>query len=58
MAYGRATETNDTTVFRRNAIKAAKDFCYGEEVIKQLKAAKTIDEMDKIMKAARKEKFK
>lgn len=40
------------------AVKAAKDLLYGDEVIKQLEAAKTIAKMDRIMKTARKEKFK
>ena len=57
-ANERAVETQDPKIFRRQAIKAAKDFCYGKEVIDKLNAAKTIDEMNSIMKAARKEKFK
>lgn len=48
----------ETTTFRRDAIKAAKDFNYGDEVISKPKAAKTVAEMDRIMRTARKEKFK
>lgn len=48
----------DAKTFRRQAIKAAKDLDYGEEVVLSLKAAKTVGEMDRIMKTARKEKFK
>lgn len=48
----------ESTTFRREAIKAAKDFNYGDEVIQNLKDAKTIAEMDRIMRTARKEKFK
>lgn len=44
--------------FKKQAIKAAKDLLYGNEVVKQLEAAKTISEMDRIMKTARKEKLK
>lgn len=57
-ANERAVETSDPKIFRRQAIKAAKDFCYGKEVIDKLNAAKTIEEMNRIMKVARKEKFK
>ncbi len=49
---------SDTKVFKKQAIKAAKNLCYGEEVINKLEAATTIAEMDRIMKTARKEKFK
>ena len=38
--------------FKKQAIKAAKDLLYGNEVVKQLEAAKTIAEMDRIMKTA------
>lgn len=44
--------------FKRQAIKAAKDLLYGNEVVKQLEAAKTIAEIDCIIKTARKEKLK
>ena len=44
--------------FKKQAIKAAKDLLYGDEVVKRLEAAKTIAEMDRIMKTARKEKLK
>lgn len=44
--------------FKKQAVKAAKDLLYGDEVVKQLEAAKTIVEMDRIMKTARKEKLK
>lgn len=44
--------------FKKQAVKAAKDLLYGDEVVKQLEAAKTIAEMDRVMKTARKEKLK
>lgn len=43
---------------RKNAIKAAKDFNYGDDVIDKLKAAKTISEVNRIMVDARHEKLK
>ena len=49
---------SEVKLFKRQAIKAAKDLLYGNEVVKQLEAAKTIAEMDRIMKTARKEKLK
>lgn len=58
VANDRSIETEDPKVFRRQAIKAAKDLCYGKEVIDKLNAAKTIEDMDHIMRVARKEKFK
>lgn len=44
--------------YRRDAIKAAKDFEYGEETIKKLKAATTILEVQRIMVTRRHEFFK
>lgn len=49
---------SEVKLFKRQAIKAAKDLLYGNEVVKQLEAAKTIAEMDRIIKTARKEKLK
>lgn len=46
-----------TETYRHQAITAAKDLCYGKEVLDRLKAAKTIGEIDRIMRAARKKKF-
>ncbi|MBR5780412.1 MAG: hypothetical protein IKY27_00315 [Bacteroidales bacterium] len=48
---------NNRLDFKSNAIKAAKDFGYGDDVVKKIRAAKTDGEIDRIMKAARKEKF-
>lgn len=48
---------SEVNVFRKQAIKAAKDLLYGEEVIKALKNAKTESEIDRIMKTARKKTF-
>lgn len=39
--------------YKRNAIQAAKDLCYGEKVIAQLKNAKTESEISTIMCKAR-----
>lgn len=58
VANQRPTDSNDLVIFRRQAIRAAKDLCYGDEVIEKLKAATSINEVDRVMKAARKEKFK
>lgn len=58
IANNRPTDSNDLVIFRRQAIKAAKDLCYGDEVIEKLKAATTINEVDRTMRTARKEKFK
>lgn len=44
--------------YRRDAIKAAKDFNYGKETIAKLKAAKTEMEIQRIMINRRKEVFK
>ena len=44
--------------YKRQAIKAAKDLKYGDEVVEKLKKAKTEGEIDRIMKAARHEHFK
>lgn len=42
---------------KRNAIKAAKDFHYGDDVIAKLKAAKDERAIDHIMTSARHKKF-
>lgn len=39
--------------YRKNAIEAAKDFDYGEEVISKIKKADTIKEISDIMGKAR-----
>ena len=44
--------------YRDNAIKAAKDLLYPKEVIDKVKAAKTEDEIERIMINARKKYFK
>lgn len=52
------------TVYRKRSfkeikssiIKAAKELCYGEEVIEKLKKAKTEGELCRIMTTARKRK--
>lgn len=41
---------------QRQTIKAARDLCYGEEVVKRLKAATTTDKLSDIMMEARKKK--
>ena len=49
---------NVVSQYKRQAVKAAKDFKYGDEVVEKLKKAKTEDEIDRIIKAARHEHFK
>ncbi len=41
--------------YKKQAIKAAKDLRYGDEIIKKLKAASTDGEIERIMIGARKE---
>lgn len=43
--------------YRVQAINAARDLYYGEDVIKQIKEAKTHDEIILIMGKARRKKF-
>ena len=43
--------------YRTQAIMAAKDFHYGDDVIKQIEEAKTNDEIILIMGKARRKKF-
>lgn len=47
----------ETINFKQNAIHAAQDLGYGDAVIKKIRAAKTDNEIDRIMRNARKEKF-
>lgn len=46
-------EVNDVRAYRRGALKAAKELCYGDEVIRRIKNAKTSDEISRIMRTAR-----
>lgn len=39
--------------YRREALRAAKDFGYGEKVIAKIKVAKTDNEISRIMMGAR-----
>lgn len=43
--------------YRNDAIRAAIDFGYGNEVVKKIKAAKTDGEIERIMVTARKKKW-
>ena len=40
---------------KKNAIRTAKDLFYGDKVIIELKAAKTVGEINRIMVTARKQ---
>lgn len=46
--------SRDEYTYKGQAIQAAKDLCYGEKVITQLKNAKTEAEISRIMCTARK----
>lgn len=46
-------ETDDLRQYRKEALKAARDLCYGEEVQRRIKNAKTSAEISRIMKSAR-----
>lgn len=48
---------DDTEGYRRDCLKAARDFRYGEKVIQRLYMAQTVREISNIMTRARKEKF-
>lgn len=50
-------ESKELQIYRPHAIAAAKDLFYGEEVIKKIKAAKTVGEIEQIMRTARRERF-
>ena len=43
--------------YKSQATKAAKDLCYGYKVLSKIKDAKTIGEVERIMRNARHEKF-
>lgn len=46
----------DFSRYRLDAAKAAKDLIYGDEIVAEIKAAKTIGEIERIMRAARLER--
>lgn len=46
-------ENDDVRVYRKAALKAARDLCYGEEVQRRLRNAETTAEISRIMKSAR-----
>lgn len=56
-AFGGNGGKEPTEAYREDAIKAAKDFRYGDDVIEALKEAKTIGQMEKIMVTARHKMF-
>ena len=47
----------DFRMERRNHIKAATDLCYGVECIRELKEAKTVRELDRILAKYRRKKY-
>lgn len=47
-------ENGSLREYRRGALKAAKELCYGAKVITKIKDAKTIGEISRIMATARK----
>lgn len=49
--------TSPKNFYKKDAIRAAKDFGYGPEVIEKIQNAKSEFEISRIMAAARKEKF-
>lgn len=38
---------------RKEVLKIAKQLCYSDEIVEKLKKAKTVNELDRIMKDAR-----
>lgn len=48
---------NDIRSFKIHAIKAAKDFRYGDDVIKRIRTAKSEGEVSRIMQTARHKMF-
>lgn len=42
--------------YKKEALKAAKELCYGDEIKKKIKEAKTDEEIERIMASARKNK--
>lgn len=50
-------ESKEMQIYRPHAIEAAKDLYYGEDVINKIKAAKTVGEIERIMKTARHKNF-
>ena len=45
---------DELRAYRRGALKAAIELCYGDKVITQIKQAKTVGEISRIMTTARK----
>lgn len=54
MMPGKYTDWCSVELYRSDAIEAATDLLYGDEVIQQIKEAKTVAEIERIMVAARK----
>ena len=46
----------DFNIEKRSIIKAAKELCYGKDVIRKLQVAETSQQLRKIMMEARKER--
>lgn len=54
MTSGKYTDWCSVELYRSDAIEAANDLLYGDEVIQQIKEAKTVAEIERIMVSARK----
>ena len=54
MMPGKYMDWCSVELYRSDAIEAATDLLYGDEVIQQIKEAKTVAEIERIMVAARK----
>lgn len=54
---GTSSRYDGTNTYRAEALKAARDFHYGDHVVKELKEAKNESEISRIMTNARKEYF-
>ena len=52
----RGFHRDDEENYRKQAMIAAKDLCYGNEVIEKIKAAKNDAEIERIMNTSRHEK--
>ena len=54
----RSVEMHDLGIRKREAIKVARDFNHPESVIRSIREAKSIVEVDRILRDARRAKFK
>lgn len=55
---GNVIKDDDFPTFRKQSVKIAKDFSYGKDVVSAIEKAKSVGEINRILRTARNKKFR